>query len=497
MTLNLQSHEAVLLKAVQDGRERTLDELALLLKYDQSALVRASLTLQKEKLADMIEKETFIAKLTKEGEEALRSGLPERRLVQQIIKIGPEAKLEFIKFDGKNVAIGYAKRKGYIDLDNTNKGIIVKITKKGTEAAGEPSPEELLLKRAVTTQKVTREELELLKSRRLIEYGSRIIRSVKATPKGMEVARLIKIDKEVSRLTPELIKSGEWKNARLRRYNVAAAVKPVYPGKRHFMNQAREYARKLWLELGFREMTGPIFQTSFWNFDALFIPQDHPARDMQDTFFLNAAPGELPAKRLVDSVRKMHESGDDQSSGWGYKWSEPIARKVVLRTHTTALSARTLAALKESDLPAKYFSLGSVFRNETMDWKHLFEFDQSEGIVIDENANFRHLIGYLKEFYRKMGYDRVRLRPAYFPYTEMSTEIEVFHPVKKVWIELGGAGIFRPEVVKPLLGRDIPVLAWGLGFGRILSEYYKITDIRDLYKNDVKQLRESRQWMRG
>lgn len=497
MTVNLQSHEVALLKSIQDGKERIINQIADALKVDQSALVRASLTLQKEGFAEVIEKETFIARLTKEGEVAMKEGLPEKKLVQEVIKIGPEAKLDFIRFDGKNIAIGYAKRKGYIDMSKTDKGIVIKITRKGHDALKNPGPEELLLKRAVTTKKVTREELELLKSRRLIEYTSRIIRSIKATARGMELASRIKFKKQVSLLTPELIKSGEWKNTALRKYNVAAPVKPMYPGKRHFVNQAREYARKIWLELGFREMEGNSLQTSFWNFDTLFIPQDHPARDMQDTFFIGVEDGKLPDKEIVSCVRNMHESGDEESIGWGYNWSESVAKKVVLRTHTTALSAKTLSVLKESDLPQKYFSIGPVFRNETMDWKHLFEFDQSEGIVIDKDANFRNLIGYLKEFCKKMGYDKVRVRPAYFPYTEMSTEIEVFHPVKKVWVELGGAGIFRPEVVKPLLGEDIPVLAWGLGFGRMLTEYYKITDIRDLYQNDVKQLREFRQWMRG
>jgi phenylalanyl-tRNA synthetase alpha chain len=160
------------------------------------------------------------------------------------------------------------------------------------------------------------------------------------------------------------------------------------------------------------------------------------------------------------------------------------------------LSARTLAGLKKEDLPAKFFALGKCFRNETLDWSHLFEFNQFEGIVVDPNANFRHLLGYLKAFFKKMGYEKARFRPAYFPYTELSIEIDVFHPLRKEWIELGGSGIFRPEVVKPLLGIDVPVLAWGPGFDRIILEFFKINDIRELYRNDLKQLREIKDWMR-
>ena len=137
-----------------------------------------------------------------------------------------------------------------------------------------------------------------------------------------------------------------------------------------------------------------------------------------------------------------------------------------------------------------------MFRNEALDWKHLFEFYQVEGIVIDPNANLKHLKGYLTQFYKKMGFTKVRMRPAHFPYTYCSLEVDVFHPVKKQWVELGGAGLFRPEVVKSLLGFECPVLAWGQGMGRIISEYWNITDIRDLNKNDLKQIREMKLWLK-
>jgi phenylalanyl-tRNA synthetase alpha chain len=147
-------------------------------------------------------------------------------------------------------------------------------------------------------------------------------------------------------------------------------------------------------------------------------------------------------------------------------------------------------------LPAKFFAVGKCFRNESLDFSHLFEFNQTEGIVIDPDANFKHLLGYLKAFARKMGYERVRFRPAYFPYTEPSVEGDVYDPVHKKWIEVIAAGIFRPEVVKPLLGEDIPVLAWGPGIDRMITGAYGITDIRQLYQNDVKQLREMKEWMK-
>ncbi len=302
----------------------------------------------------------------------------------------------------------------------------------------------------------------------------------------------------IDKLTPKMLKQGSWKNKEFRAYDVKINVPRINRGKRHFVSQAIDTARNIWLEMGFKEMPGPMVQTSFWNFDALFTAQDHPVRDLQDTFFIkNPKDGKLPDKKIVDNVKKTHENGwTTGSTGWDYKWEEENSKKNVLRTHTTCLSARTLAKLKKEDIPAKFFALGKCFRNETLDWSHLFEFNQTEGIVIDENANFKHLLGYLKAFFKKMGYEKARFRPAYFPYTELSVEIDIFHPVHKKWIELGGAGIFRPEVVKPLLGIDVPVLAWGPGFDRIILDFFKITDIRDLYKNDLKQLREIKEWMR-
>jgi phenylalanyl-tRNA synthetase alpha chain len=239
-----------------------------------------------------------------------------------------------------------------------------------------------------------------------------------------------------------------------------------------------------------------MVSTSFWDLDTLFVPQDHPARDMQDTFYLTEpSKGTLPP--LASKIKAVHETGGSTGSkGWGSQWSQEEAKRLLLRTHTTVLSAHTLAELKKSDLPAKFFAVGKVFRNEALDYSHLFEFYQVEGIVVDPNANLRHLLGYLKEFYKKMGYTDVRIRPAHFPYTEPSCEVEVFHPVKKTWLELGGAGIFRPEVVIPLLGHDIPVLAWGLGLERIITSYYNLTDVRDLYKNDLALLRKSKLWVR-
>jgi phenylalanyl-tRNA synthetase alpha chain len=320
---------------------------------------------------------------------------------------------------------------------------------------------------------------------------------IKLTRLGKELLKHkaeLKVDR-IEKLTPELIRTGGWKGKPFRWFDVGINVPALHPGKRHFVNQAIEFIRKVWIEMGFEEMEGSLVQTAFWDLDSLFVPQDHPARTMQDTYYLKAPnKGKLPAK-LAEKVKAVHETGGSTGSkGWRYKWKPQEAKQLLLRTHTTVLSAQTIASDKLK-IPGKYFSVGKVFRNETLDWKHLFELNQVEGIVVGENLNLAQLKGYMKEFYLRMGYKDVRMRPGHFPYTEPSMEVEALHPNGK-WIELGGSGIFRPEVTKVLIGREVPVLAWGLGMERIISQYFEITDIRELYKNDVEQLRKMKLFVR-
>lgn len=490
MSLNLTAQEIHVLKSLQNGREHLFDDLVEQLGLDQVAVSRASLTLQQNDLVQMREETNLYAEITKEGEQVLNEGLPERQLIFEL-KHGPKT-IAQVTLPTKGIALGWAKKKGYIDVKDGT----LHLTKEGIASLDKRDVEVTLLTKLKDNQILNREEIELLGSRKLVNYYLKPRRFLKITPQGLSIAEKAKVVEEISQLTPELIKSGKWREMQLRQYNVAAPAKPLYYGKRHFRHQVADYIRKIWLEMGFKEMEGNLVSTAFWNFDALFTPQDHPAREMQDTFFIDGK-GKLPEQTLVDKVKQAHETGTKGSTGWEYKWSPEIARQLVLRTHTTVLSAQTIARLKASQLPAKYFAVNSVFRNEALDWKHLFEFTQVEGIVIDENANFRHLLGYLRAFYKKMGYTDVRIQPSYFPYTEMSCEVHVFNPIKNQWVELGGAGIFRPEVVEPLLGKDVPVLAWGQGMERIIPAYYGLSDIRDIYRNDLKQLREMKQWMLG
>jgi len=468
--------------------------------------MRALQWLQNKGLLKIDEKEKEIAELDSNGKRYLEQGLPERRFLESIRKeqksTGQIAKKLGLGKDELNACLGTLKSKAAIAI-NKGKELLISITDAGRNLLEKDSLEEQFLKLEFPVDIAgLRDEqrfafARLKKRKGIVRTRKTRDKTIILTDLGKRIQKMKMETGLADMLTPEMLKKGSWKQKRFRSYDIKASVPRIYGGKRHFINEAIEYIRKIWIELGFKEMKGNLVQTSFWNFDALFTAQDHPVRDMHDTFYLKEPMlGKLPSKQLVERVRKTHENGwTTKSKGWQYKWKPEEARRNVMRTHTTCLSAQAIAALKKSDLPAKFFSVDTCFRNETVDWSHLFEFDQIDGIVVDPNANMRHLLGYLKEFFSKMGF-KARIRPAYFPYTEPSAEVEIFDKAHGEWKELAGSGIFRPEVVKPLLGEDIPVLAWGMGLGRIITSYYGIKDLRDLYKNDLDQLRNMKRWLR-
>ena len=439
--------------------------------------------------------------LGKNGVSAIKEGLPERRLLN-LLKVGPISmnNLKLSK-DEANVALGILRSRFAIEAKKNE----ISLTEKGNSLLNKNLDEEEFLYKISESNRYVDELIgndklifnNLRKRKEILSVNLVKERNIELTELGKS---LLKKDLGLDLLegvTPDLIRSDTWKKKNFREYDISLKVPRIYPGKRHFTQQAVQYIKNIWLEMGFTEMSGNLVQSAFWDLDSLFVPQDHPARDMQDTFYIKGDKGVLKTKLpgLKSIVKSVHENGGNTGSkGWRYKWDEEKASELLLRTHTTVLSALTLSKLK--NYPAKFFVVGNVFRNETLSWKHLFEFYQVEGIVVDENANLRNLFGYLKEFYKKMGYRDVRLRPAHFPYTEPSLEVDVLHPVKNEWIELGGAGIFRPEVSKMLLGKEIPILAWGQGMERIISAYYNIKDIREVYGNNIKMLREIRAWMK-
>lgn len=436
--------------------------------------------------------------------------------VAEILKNGRKTVSELAKENGLNEdtirrAVESLKQKGFVKTVLEEKETSLPTEElKGYLQKGE-MPEFSLFKRAMSSahiSELSEEEkaigLRWAKIKGMVDISSGTlvtkIQPEQAAQENLKTINAIKAGRVEGTLEQELIKRSLLKKVKSRTiyvsstgkdpaelkeddFDINIASKNANIGKTHPLSKVIHRIRHIFAELGFEEMEGSVIETSFWNFDALFQPQDHPARDLADTFYLQGE-GELPEdKKIVDRVKKSHEHG------WKYKWSESEAKKLVLRTHTTALSARTLANMKTT--PKKYFAVGRVFRNESTDFKHLAEFHQVEGIIAWENATFTDLLGILREFYKKLGFEKIRFRPSYFPYTEPSLEIEVYYEPRNQWMELGGAGIFRPEVSQPLFGK-YPVLAWGLSLERPIMMLMGMDDIRTFYKNDLDWLMEAR-----
>jgi phenylalanyl-tRNA synthetase alpha chain len=507
LILKLHPLERAVLPILKTENELKAIEKATNLK--EIEVMRALQWLENKEVLKIHSEKKKTVSLDKNGIRYKKEGMPEKIFLgvlnDEFKGLNVVTKKSKLSKEEVNACIGLLKRKAAIEIQKGNEGLSVKLGPAGKKVLEEESLEEQFLKKDFplnieSLQDVDKFSFEELKKRKdILKIEERKRLTTALTEIGENLLEADLSEEVLNRITPKMLKEKSWKDKNFRAYDVEINVPKIYPGKKHFVGQAVDYAKKIWMDMGFKEMSGNMVQTSFWNFDALFTAQDHPVREMQDTFFIGGdlEKGQLPEKELVKKIKDIHEHGGNTgSSGWKTKWNEEESKKNVLRTHTTVLTSKTLASLKEKDLPAKFFALGKNFRNEALDWKHLFEFNQTEGIVIDENANFRHLLGYLKKFFGKMGFPQARFRPAFFPYTEPSVEIDIFHPIKKEWVEFGGAGMLRPEVVVPLLGKDVPVLAWGPGFDRTILEYWNITDIRDLYKNDLKQLRELKMWLK-
>jgi phenylalanyl-tRNA synthetase alpha chain len=461
-----------------------------------AAVMRAVLSLTENKLIVTYEQKQTLVSLIEEGNYHATKGLPERRLLNSLTKLGGEAKVNSVVEEADlekkflSVALGWLNRKGWAtikqgtlkSLEEPSLGddekLLQLLTKKSSLIVEDLSPE-------------LQKSISVLKGRKLVEIEEKTIRELELTDDGWTLVKKgITVQEEISQLTPELIRTGNWRNVKLRRFDVTAPGPVSYPGKIHPVQQIIQQVKEIFLEMGFTEIRGDMIETAFWNFDALFQPQDHPARDMVDTFYLaHPKQGKLPEKSVVDAVAKTHENGwTTGSRGWEYSWSPEEAKRLVLRTHTTATTIRYLTEHKEP--PVKVFSVDRVYRNEKLDYKHLAEFHQIEGIIMDRKVTLRDLMGTLKEFYQKLGLEKVQFWPSYFPYTEPSLQSTVYVPELKTWVELCGMGIFRPEVLVPL-GVKHPVLAWGGGLERLILLKLGIEDIRLLYKNDLGWIRRT------
>jgi len=429
--------------------------------------------------------------------------LPERRALKFLWKKRGTATLEELKKSGKvkeqevPIILGWLKRKGWANISKKDGKTVLNMTTSGRDALDEKGGDERLLELlgaadelpedAITDKKA----LKLLRSRQeYIKERQEVSREVTLTELGREITGMdLCIKEEVAQLTPELIQTGKWRDVSLRRYDVTAFAPEIYGGKKHLRSRVIEDVKRIFLEMGFTEIDGEYVQSMFWDMDVLFIPQDHPAREMQDTLFLSRPERmEIVDEDLYEKVKEIHlNGGDSGSTGWGYNMDHKTAENPILRTHTTVNTIKYLS--KHTEPPVRAFAIGKVFRKESMDSTHLPEFTQIEGIIMEKGASLSMLIGVIKDFYARMGFEKIRIRPAYFPYTEPSIEADVFFNGQ--WMELGGAGMFRPEVLAPFEIEE-PVLAWGFGLERLMMVVHGIKDIREIYISDIDWLRKSR-----
>ncbi len=497
--VELRENERRTLLALSKRRGRSSIDLIIndsLLAH--AAVMRAALSLNTKKLVKIHEQKHTVVILNSEGIHHAERGLPERLLIDSLIRLGGEATVENTVNEAGlekkffSIGLGWLSKKGWAAIEG--KGQKLKALREPTLGVDEKLLSLLKEKGTIIIEELSNElkkAVSILKRRKLLEIDEKTLRELELTDAGRELIREgIKMVEEVSQLNPTLIRTGGWRKVRLRRFDVKAVGPVVYPGKSHPAKQIIQRVREIFLEMGFTEIRGPIVETAFWNFDALFQPQDHPAREMMDTFYL-AYPerGKLPNREVLDSVSRTHQDGGLTGSlGWGYDWDPNEAKKLVLRTHTTAVTIHHL--YKHRNPPIKVFSVDRVYRNEKLDYSHLAEFHQIEGIIMDKNVTLRDLMGTLNEFYSKLGLEKVQFWPSYFPYTEPSVQTTVYVPELKKYVELCGMGMFRPEVLTPLGIKD-PVLAWGGGLERIIMLKLNIDDIRSLYTNNLGWLRRT------
>ncbi len=394
--------------------------------------------------------------LGKNGLDALKNGLPERRLVDLVRKRGRQMS-DMQKQLGQlfGPAMGMAKGRGWIRTD----GCRIMINNYPDRI-----PEESILadigKNSVPLDKITDQK----------SYDHLKKRPDFLTENAVK-SKVIRLADDAGSLDLEAAGG----------IDVEADVPLHFAARRHPLRETIDEIREVFVALGFSEITGTLSQPSFWNFDALFTPQDHPSREMQDTFYLD----KITSGR-VGTVQQIRNVSSAHAKAWRHSWDVKEAKKMVLRTHTTCVTIRHLAENRPDE--ARVFSLGPVFRNEKVSYKHLVEFNQVEGVVVGKNATLRDLMGIQREFYKRIGITKIRFWPTFFPYTEPSLQTMVYNDALGKWVELFGMGIFRPEVTRPL-GIRTPVLAWGGGIERIAMLKYGLDDVREFYSNNLEWLR--------
>jgi len=483
---------------------KTLDfnEIIGQTKLKDVEVMRALQWLQNKGILKLTDELKEVVELGKNGKDYLEQDFPEKRFLEQI-KESPKEDSEIKKQANLSpqefgVSLGVLKKNSAVLINKKDTKLFFTITPMGKNFLKKTEEENFLKKtfpiEIKSLNEKEKEIYEALKKRKDIILSKLVkIKKIELTDLGKKVSKeKISEEKVIDRLTPQMLKTGDWKGKKFRRYDVEINVPEICGGRKHHYKRFLDQVREKFMSLGFQEMTGPIVESDFWDMDALFMPQFHSARDIHQAYYIKDPEYCKLDEKIVEKVKKAHENGfDTGSKGWQYKFDINRTKRNLLRTQTTACSARMLAN-KDIKIPGKYFAIARCFRYDIIDATHLPDFNQTEGIVVEEGLTIKHLFGLLKIFAKEFAdTDEIKLVPGYFPFTEPSVELFAKHP-QLGWIELGGAGLFRPELVKPLLGKEISVLAWGLGIDRIAMFKLGIKDIRQLFSYDLKFLRNTK-----
>ncbi|MCC6933733.1 MAG: phenylalanine--tRNA ligase subunit alpha [Deltaproteobacteria bacterium] len=484
----------------------------------EAAQVRTAVEwLKAKELIELKDSQTIVeAGLTDLGERYHATKIPEILILECLkstgslpigqiaAKINEQAGAEVIMADEVQPALGNLKPMGCVSFIEGGQ------VKPESCPAGEKELQlkqnligQIFAQKTLVLEKCAKEQQDIIqqntkkrgKAKGVFRIEESKINSYSLTKQGVMIRGILEelgmTGEETQELTPEMIADGSWRTRAFRKYNINLKPTRSIIGKIHPYREYMDYIKKRMISLGFEELIGPLVESEFWDMDALFMPQFHSAREIHDVYFVKEpkAASNIP-EPFLSNVAKAHESGVAGSlHGWGYKFDKDKTKRLVMRSQTTALSARKLA--DNPKIPGKYFGMARCFRYDQVDASHAPDFFQLEGIVIDPQATFRSLLGLLKLFASEIAKAKeVKFLPAYFPFTEPSVEVHVKHP-SLGWMELGGAGIFRPEVVLPL-GIDCPVLAWGLGTDRMAMMALGINDIRQLFSQDLDFIREKR-----
>ena len=488
-----ENEKNTILEILKEKGEINSLNLAEELKLDHQNVIGIINALEIKEVIKTEPIEKSLISLTDAGKNCLQKGAPDIQIFKELKEKGDQTKSDLSSNIGKNIlshGFNLAMKSKSITYDKNTDKISLKITElpKKDELQETMKKFSECLDPSKYEPKLIKDYLKIYKFIKINQHKSFNIKP----GKNFEIGNF----KLKNELTNDLLMNNEYEKEKFSKYNYNALGKQVKNGALHRLLCVRSQIREIFLEQGFEEMpTNNFVESSFWNFDALFQPQQHPSRELHDTFFLShpaKANTEKYCPEYFNKVKEMHEKGGFGSEGWKYDWKAEEAEKNILRTHTTAVSSRVLFKMAEDYkktgkfIPKKYFSIDRVFRNESLDNTHLAEFHQIEGFIADYDIGLSHLIGTVEQYFKRLGLDKLRFKPAYNPYTEPSMEIFAWNPTDKKWIEIGNSGVFRPEMLLPMgLPPSVSVIAWGFSLERPAMIHYHLKNIRDLFGHEV------------